>query len=134
MRAAELQRVGRIAAEIEKRAAILLIGGAGSVGHVLEIVDLALEVDFVARPGLTQDFHDLVAAAAVTKRAVGDFAGKSEEMTLSVSRPFSMWSSVATVRASMIGCISPQRMAASMLIFSVIGAQAATKESVSCPT
>ncbi len=55
-------------------------------------------------------------------------------MMFSVSRPFSMWSSVATVRASMIGCISPQRIAASMLIRSVIGAPPATKLSVSCPT
>ena len=45
-----------------------------------------------------------------------------------------MWSRVATVRASMIGCISPQRTAASKFIFEVIGAQPATKLSVSCPT
>jgi hypothetical protein len=51
-----------------------------------------------------------------------------------VSRPSSMWSSVAMVRASMIGCISPQRTAASMLIFSVTCPPAATKLSVSCPT
>ena len=51
-----------------------------------------------------------------------------------VSRPSSIWSSVAMVRASMIGCISPQRTAASMLIRSVIGAQPATKLSVSWPT
>jgi hypothetical protein len=38
-------------------------------------------------------------------------------MMFTVSRPSSMWSSVAMVRASMIGCISPQRTAASMLIF-----------------
>ena len=55
-------------------------------------------------------------------------------MTFSVSRPFSMWSSVATVRASITGCISPQRMAARKLIEDVIGAQPATKDSVSCPT
>ena len=53
---------------------------------------------------------------------------------LTVSRPFSMWSSVASVRASMIGCISPHRTAASRLILDVIGAQPATKDSVSCPT
>ena len=58
----------------------------------------------------------------------------SEEMTLSVSRPSSMWSSVATVRASMIGCISPQRIAASSATRSVSGAIPATKLSVSCPT
>ena len=51
-----------------------------------------------------------------------------------VSRPSSMWSRVATVRASMIGCISPHRTAASRLIRSVMGAQPATNESVSCPT
>ena len=51
-----------------------------------------------------------------------------------VSRPCSMWSSVAMVRASMIGCISPQRTAASRLMSLVIGAQAATKDSVSWPT
>jgi hypothetical protein len=45
-----------------------------------------------------------------------------------------MWSSVATVRASMMGCISPQRIAASMLIRPVSGAMAATKERVSWPT
>ena len=38
------------------------------------------------------------------------------------------------VRASMIGCISPQRTAASRLMALVIGAQPATKLSVSCPT
>ena len=55
-------------------------------------------------------------------------------MTFSVSRPWSMWSSVATVRASMAGCISPHRMAASKLMREVSGAIAATKLSVSCPT
>jgi len=52
---------------------------------------------------------------------------------LTVSRPSGMWSSVASVRASMIGCISPQRTAASMSMSSAI-CGAATKLRVSCPT
>ena len=51
-----------------------------------------------------------------------------------VSRPCSMWSSVATVRASMAGCISPQRTAVSRFMRCVCGAIAAAKLSVSCPT
>ena len=91
-------------------------------------------VDRVAAPGLAQDLHHL-AAPLVAERSIGATSpGKSDEITFSVSLPCSMWSSVATVRASIIGCISPQRIAASMLIRLVIGAQPATKLSVSWPT
>ena len=75
LRAAELQRVGGITAEIEQRTAILLIGPRRLGADAFEIVDLALEIDRVAGPGLTQDLHHLV-AAPVAEGAVGDFARK----------------------------------------------------------
>jgi len=79
---------------------------------------------------------DHMHAQPIIQRAVvclGDRVHRFQ-MMLIVSRPFSIWSSVAMVRASMMGCISPQRTAASMLMFVVSGAIPATKLSVSCPT
>jgi hypothetical protein len=59
---------------------------------------------------------------------------KLNEMRLTVSRPSSMWSGLASVPASVIGRISSQRTAARRVIRSVIGAQPATKLNLSCST
>ena len=74
MLAAQLQRIGRIAPEIQKRPARLI--GPRRVGrHPRELVNLALVVDGVARPGLLEDF-DHLARALIAKGAVGHLARK----------------------------------------------------------
>ena len=74
MLAAQLQRVGRIAPEIQKRPAGLI--GARRIGRQpRELINLALIVDGVARPGLLEDL-DHLARALIAKGAVGHFARK----------------------------------------------------------
>ena len=74
MLAAEIQRIGRVAAEIEERAALLIrLGRVGGQAH--EIIDLALVVDLVAGPSLLEDL-DHLARALVTELALGLLARK----------------------------------------------------------
>jgi hypothetical protein len=75
LRAAQFQRIGRIAAEIQQRPAVLLIGLCRVGGSPRNLVDLAVVFDVVARPGLAQDLHHLV-AALVAIGAVGHLAGE----------------------------------------------------------
>ena len=71
---AQFQRIGRVAAEVQQRPAGL--PGPRRVGRqALELVDLALVVDAVLRPGLLQDLDHLM-AAAVAAGAIFDLAGK----------------------------------------------------------
>ena len=59
---AQLDRRRRVAAEIQERAAILLIGPRGLRRQPAEIIDLALVIDLVLRPGLFQDLDHLARA------------------------------------------------------------------------
>lgn len=75
LRPAKLERIGRIAAEVEQRAAVLLIGPRRICRQPRDLVDLAVVFDVIARPRLAQDLDQLV-AAAIAEGAVGDFARK----------------------------------------------------------
>ena len=59
--------------------------------------------------------------------------GKSEEMMLTVSRPPSIWSSVASCRASCGAHISPIRTATSSCMRRSTGAMPAAKPTESMP-
>ena len=65
---------------------------------------------------------------------IADEGEEKNEVKITVKRPSSIWSNVASVLANIIGCISPHLTAASKFIFEVIGAQPATNVKVSWPT
>ena len=74
MLAAEIEGIGRVAAEIQQRSTGL-VGPYRVGGQPLELVDLALVVDLIPRPRLLEDFHHL-ARALIAERAGLGLTGK----------------------------------------------------------
>lgn len=58
MLAAQVERIGRVAAEIQQRAAGL-IGDDRIGGQAREVIDLAFVIDLALRPSLFQDLNYL---------------------------------------------------------------------------
>ena len=62
VRTTQLQRRRTVAAEVQERAAVLLVRPDRVGAQALELVDLAFVIDLVLRPGLLEDLDDLPGA------------------------------------------------------------------------